>query len=255
MRSQPSRSGTIELPVGELGSYLPSQWYPVCSIDRAPGDDDKVEPRTVRVRVSKASHTNQLWSASLTAGVWWAPDDTFNPWAGELYHGAIRFSYGYKGMLRHLYCDLRSGEYQIPPCEYLRVSATRYTPAVDVSGEFPFTVDRTPMQIEGEISDGVAADFTPMVFTASSQWIASEGDDSFSKVACPPGAYAFEVYPVAPGDSVGNRFETYSPASVRDFVSGVWIPPSSPLPLIEDHVTIASIGSVARDCQIVFFVR
>ena len=143
-----SRAGTTELPVGALGALFPTRWYPVASI----GDPGTPKARTVRCRVSQQAYVEPLYSSGLSAGVWWKPDDTFTTWAGSLYHGVLRFRYGYQGMLRNLYCDLRSGEYQIPPCEYLTVEATRYTPAQDTTGEFAFTADRSSMQVEGEIA-------------------------------------------------------------------------------------------------------
>lgn len=213
--------------------------------------------RSVRVRVAKASYADSILQASLFAGVWWAPDDTYAKWVGanHPYCGVIRFEYGYRGLQRTLYCDLRSGEYQIPPCEFLRVTASRYTPAVDQGGEFPYEVDRTSFQIEGEIADGVAADFTPMVHTAPSSWLNTDPLE-YVRVAAPPGAYAFEVYPDHPGDAAGNVFTTRNPSSVRDYVDGVWLPPSSPLPLLESFVELnAGDNPVLRGCKLVFFVR
>jgi hypothetical protein len=247
-------SGTIELPVGDLGAVKPSRWYPVCSV----GDLGSNKPisRTVRVRVGKTAYSDVLYQASLYAGVWWQPESDFSAWYGNdhPYCGVIRFEYGSQGFQRTIYCDLRSGEYQIPSCEFLRVTATRYTPAVDISGEFPYEVDRASWQIEGEIADGVAADFTPMIFTAPSTWGDADPDE-YVKVAAPPGAYAFEVSPVSSNESTGNRFQTIEPASVRDFENSVWIPPSSPLPLLEAFVQIASDLPSVRQVRLVFFVR
>jgi hypothetical protein len=246
-----SRSGTVSLPTGDEGSTSPKRWYPVASVGELGAGVDAA--RSVRVRVGKASYASPLHQASLPAGVWWQPEPDFAKWIGDSYFGAIRFLYGYKGLLREIYCDLRGGEYQIPPCEFLRVEATRYTPAVTTGGEFPFDVDHTPYVIEGEIADGMAPDFTPMQFTARSQWGDLEADE-YAKVAAPPGAYAFEVYARSPAPSTGNRFTTLSPASVRDFVDGVYLPPSSPLPLINAYALIAA-GSVLRDCDLVYWVR
>lgn len=248
-----SKSGTTELPVGTLGAVVPTRWYPVASV----GSEGEARPRTVRCRVSKQSYIDPLYSSGLPAGVWWAPDDSFTPWRGALYLGAIRFSYGYQGMLRRLYCDLRSGEYQIPPCEFLTVEATRYTPATDTEGEFAFTVDRSSMEIEGEIADGFAADFSPMMFTAPSQWLQDPMVDSGEqmKIAAPPGAYAFEVYPRSAITDPGSRVESVRPGAVRDFGGGVWLPPSSPLPMIDDSVTLRTIEGIARPVDLVFFVR
>lgn len=256
-----ARSGTVQLPVGDLGAVKPSRWYPVASVgDLAGADGGRVQAiaRSVRVRVAKASWIDPIVQASLFAGVWWAPDETFSAWIGSNhpYCGALRFEYGYRGLMRTLYTDLRSGEYQIPPCEFLRVTATRYTPATDQGGEFPYTVDRTEFQVEGEIADGVAADFTPMVLTAPSSWLNTDPLE-YAKVAAPPGAYAFEVYPDrSDADLEGNVFTTRNPSSTRDYVGGVWLPPSSPLPLLESYVEINNAGDpVLRNCKLVFFVR
>jgi hypothetical protein len=247
-----ARSGTQQLPTGDEGSLSPKRWYPVASVGDA--GDAKSAARSVRVRVGKASYDTALYQASLPAGIWWAPDGDHQPWIGADYLGVIRFQYGYEGMLREIYCDLRSGEYQIPPCEFLRVEASRYTPAVTHGGEFPFTVDTTPYVIEGEIADGVAADFTPMMLTAKSKWGAVTAGQ-FAQVAAPPGAYAFEIYPSASDvDFSGNTFATREPGSVRDFVEGLWLPPSSPLPLINSHVRVST-GDVSRSCDLVFWVR
>lgn len=240
--------------MGELGALKPSRWYPVASAGQL--GDTKAVPRSVRVRVSKVEYSDVLYQASLYAGAWWQPEDGFTAWIGNdhPYCGVIRFEYGSQGLQRTIFCDLRSGEYQIPPCEFVRVSATRYTPATDVSGEFPYTVDRADWQIEGEIADGVAVDFSPMVFTAPSTWGGTAAGE-YVKVAAPPGAYAFEVCPVSSNDSAGNRFQTSEPASVRDFEGGVWLPPSSPLVLQNAYVEIACDLPSTRQCRLVFFVR
>jgi hypothetical protein len=247
------RAGTVELPTGDLGAQYPTRWFPVASVE----DPGKPKARTVRVRVSKTAALDVLHSSSLTAGGWWAPDDTFSIWH-QKYHGVLRFEYGYEGMLRTLFCDLRSGEYQVPPCEFVRLTATRWTPAVDIIGEFPVLVDLTPYQVEGEISDGVAADFSPMLFTMPSFWWKQEDNWQQNKVAVPPGAYAFDVYPdlaIASGFGPGaSRFQVSNPAAVRDFGAGDWYPPG-PLPLIEDSVTITVPDGDPAACCVVFFVR
>jgi hypothetical protein len=247
-----ARSGTRELPTGPQNTRQPGQWYPVCGI----GDLGDVAPvsRTVRVRVSKSSYSDPLYQASLPAGVWWAPDEEFTSWTGANYCGVLRFTYGASGMQRVVYCDLRSGEYQFPACAFLRVDATRYTPAANVGGEFPFTVDETPYQVEAEIGDGYTSDYTPMLLTAPSEFSGSVDPGDFVKVAAPPGAYAFEIYPRQAAD-LNNRFETRTPASVRDFADGVWLPPSSPLPLVEAYVEVACDQPLIRDCSLVFFIR
>lgn len=247
-----ARSGTIEVPIGGEGTFSPRRWFPVCSVGNLGAKEGFA--RSVRVRVGKASYDTPLYQAGLPAGVWWTPDSDFTRWIGANYFGVLRFTYGSLGMQRELFCDLRSGEYQIPPCQFLRVDATRYTPATTHGGEDPFTVDPTPYSVEGEIADGTSPDFTPMLFTAPSEWGALDADE-FAQVAAPPGAYAFEVYGGrSDADFAGNRFATAQPASVRDFVTGVWLPPSSPLPLIHPYVQIST-GNTVRSCDLVFWVR
>jgi hypothetical protein len=209
----------------------------------------------VRVRVSKTAALDVLQSSSLLAGGWWAPDDSYALWH-QKYHGVIRFEYGYAGMLRTLFCDLRSGEYQIPPCEFVRLTATRYTPAVDIIGEFQELVDLTPYQIEGEISDGVAADFTPMLFTVPSFWTLQEDNWQQNKIAVPPGAYAFDLFPdyVEGSYPAAGRFEVSYPGVVRDFSTGEWFP-SGPVPLIGDSVIVTVKDGQPQNCQLVFYVR
>jgi hypothetical protein len=247
-----ARAGTVELPTGDLGAQFPSRWYPVASVE----DPGKPKARTVRVRVSKTAAQDVLQSSSLLAGGWWAPDDTFSIWH-QKYHGVLRFEYGYEGMLRTLFCDLRSGEYQIPPCEFVRLTATRWTPAIDIVGEFQELVDLTPYQIEGEISDGVAADFTPMLFTMPSFWNLQEDNWQQNRIAVPPGAYAFDVLPDEVTTAYGaasQRFEVSTPGAVRDFANGEWFP-HGPLPLLEDSVTITVRDGDPMSCRVVFYVR
>ena len=257
-----SRSGKVSIPVGPEGALKPTEWKAVCSIGNSGESGSKA--RSVRIRVGKGDDTQPLFQASLVAGVWWTPDDDYTAWTGSVhpYCGVLRFEYGYQGMQREIFTDMRSGEYQIPPCEFLRVTAARYTPAVSQGGEFPYTVDTTPYVVEGEIADDVATDFSPMLFTAPSYWGDADAGD-YLKIAAPPGAYAFDVYPdlSTGGDSFpdppdGGAFYTRNPASIRDLVNGIWLPPSSPIPLIESYVEIA-VGDnpTLRNCSIVFFVR
>ena len=93
-------SGTIELPVGELGALKPSRWFPVCSVGEI--NDHTVKPRTVRVRVGKTAYQDVLYQASLYAGVWWQPESDFVAWIGSdhPYCGVIRFEYGSQGFQR-----------------------------------------------------------------------------------------------------------------------------------------------------------
>jgi hypothetical protein len=246
-----ARSGTVELPTGDLGTHWPTRWYPVAAVE----DPGHPKARTVRVRVSKTAALDVLHSSSLIAGGWWAPDESYALWH-QKYHGVIRFEYGYAGMLRTLFCDLRSGEYQIPPCEFVRLTATRYTPAVDIIGEFQELVDLTPYQIEGEIADGVAADFTPMLFTVPSFWTLQEDNWQQNRIAVPPGAYAFDLLPdYAVGSyPAAGRFEVSFPAVVRDCSTGEWFP-SGPVPLIEDSVIVTVKDQRPQDCRLVFYVR
>jgi hypothetical protein len=247
-------SGTQSLPLGELSAVAPSSWLAICSLM-----DPSPRPRTVRIHVGRAEWTEPHFHERLPAGVWWAHGDSF-PWIGwgaEAQCGALRFRYGSQGVQRVLLADLASGEYQIPACEYLAVEATRYTPSDDLQR----LTDRgyaSELEVSGEIVDGTIADFTPLMLTAPSSWYASEDPqvnlNRSSLCACPPGAYAFELYPDSPWVE-NNAFEVYYPGAVRSFADSVQLPPASPLPVVAPFVGVQCRGTEPQPCRLVFFVR
>lgn len=240
-----SRSGTARLPVGLPGLRAPATWMPVCSVQ-----SDGVRPRVVRVRVSERQQDDPLFQWSLPAGVWWSKPSTTKPFIGDVGAfgrcGVIRYTYGSHGVQRTIMHDLRSGEYQIPPCEYLNVEAARYTPgsAVYPSG-FP------DMECAAEITDGITPDFTPMLFTAPTP---EDNYGSPETIGCcvPPGAYAVEVYSEKGGAS---RVVLSSPIAIRDYSTGEFSPPYSPLPLSTDVVFVRAGKSQAMPVNLVFFIR
>lgn len=242
-----SRSGTATLDVGTIGARAPVRWMPLCS-----AVSEQARPRVVRVRVERASSDDPLWSYGLPAGVWWTPrEGATQAWIGDDLSlgecGVLRFAFGTQGMQRRIMCDLRSGDYQLPPCEFLTVEAARYTPGPDVSPT------SAAVEVAGEISDGATTDYTPMQYTAPSSWPApaleSEGDSAV--IAAPPGAYALELYPDAPGNP--GVLELWPPGARRDFTQ--WVPASSPLPLVSDVVTVRASGGAPQPCRLVFWVR
>lgn len=246
------RTGTSALAVGELGAQKPALWLPVCS-----NDDPTPRPRTVRIHVARTEETVQHIHERLPAGMWWENGDG-SRWIGigdDAQCGALRFRYGSTGVQRTVLCDLAAGEYVIPACEYLAVEATRYTPSENLSRlqELGYAGE---LEVSGEIVDGAVADFTPMMFTAVSSFpVGESAEPNLERVcACPPGAYAFELFSDFPS-APNNAFEISLPGAVRSFADGVQMPPSSPLPVVAPYVRVRCIGTEPQPCRIVFFVR
>lgn len=248
-----SRAGSASLALGELGALAPLQFLPVCSVQ----DEGRPRPRTVRIRIAKQGEEESNINHHLPGGVYWRSDSSA-AWVGSSVTamcGLVRFVYGSQGMLRTLLCDLQGGEYQIPPCEYLTVTAARYTPSTDAAAlaaiGFPAG---SVLECAGEIADGCAEDFTPMMYTAPSSWPGGAGTDALARVHAPPGAYAFELYPDT-ALAAQNTFEVSPPGARRDFANGVWTPPTTPLPLLSSSVAVQARGSSPQRCKLVFFVR
>jgi hypothetical protein len=257
---------TIELDPGSLGALAPVRWVSLAQAGRLMSasmegvrDQRVAKPRTVRVRVGRQADDAPDVAYRLPAGVWWRPesdddaiDSSFATFVGAPALGVLRFTYGSAEIQRTLFCDLASGEYVLPPCDFVTVSAARYTPQVDAVDEFgnAHLVDRVPVEVVADIADGNAIDFTPMILTAPAPDVGWASN--VAKVACPPGAYAFDVLPNDPSDA--GRVEVFAPGAVRDFDSGQWTPPTTPLPVVSPWISLRATGA-GRRCKIVFFVR
>lgn len=243
------RSGRGELPRGDLSVLKPGGFKTLCNVF-----DDFAAARTVRVLVTRTKQSDDPANIRLPCGVWWTRNSSV-PWVGggtSQVCGALRFRFGSQGMSRTLLCDLASGEYQIPSCEHLYVEAVRYTPGSDAAALAALGWD-VDVEVQAEISDGVAHDFTPMLVTAPSSWAPGAGTDSSALVAVPPGAYAFDLYPDAP-TGTANTFEVSPPGAKRDFVGGV-IQPSGPLPVLSNTITVQARGAAPVAARLVYFVR
>lgn len=203
-------------------------------------DDGKRSiPRVLRLRVRalKQGYTDedqaQLAQLCGGAGVWWNKNNdtgAAEPWVGG---GALRIRYGTEGgIYRDIIADLREGEYNIPPCSYITVSAAYWDPLDAEAGGIFYSSYYTAQQLDGidlevsaDVVDGDSLESTPLVVTASR--IIPFGPPSFGEATCvaPPGAYAFDVG----GGTVrvyGNSAEKYFE---RDPESGKWLPPSTPI--------------------------
>lgn len=242
------RSGRVQLPRGPLNTRVPSAWKPICNVF---SDDGKAVARTVRVHVSRGpSLSDDLANIRFSAGVWWTLGASV-PWLGGAQQecGALRFRYGSQGVSRTLICDLASGDYQVPSCEHLYVDAVRYTPGTD--GESMPSDFAAESEVQAEITDGGAADYSPMVLTAPSSL--SLEADSVASCAVPRGAYAFDLFPDSP-IATANTFEVGPPGALRDFLNGVQMP-GGPLPVLSNVITVQARGASPVAARLVFFVR
>jgi hypothetical protein len=244
------RSGRITLARGALSTLAPQKWRPLCNVQ---SDGGQPVSRTVRVRVaSSAANSDELAAFRLPAGLWWKRGASV-PWVGggtTQCNGALKFAFGSQGVSRTIVCDLASGDYQVPSCELLYVEAVRYTPGSDDAAIAALGLD-IDTDVSAEISDGTAADFTPMVLTAPSSWAGTALEAN--TVAVPGGAYAFDLYADSPLGA-SNTFEVSPPGALRDFAGGV-IQPSGPLPVVRNLVTVQSRGAAPVAASLVFFVR
>jgi len=252
MAHDSNRSGLVRLERGALSTLAPSTtgWKTIASAS----DEGKPVSRTVRVAVSRqGSESEQLSNIRLPCGVWWKLGSSV-PWVGEgnaQCNGALRFRFGSGAASRTLVCDLASGEYVVPSCEHLYVDAVRYTPGSDAAAIAALGLDK-PTEVQAEVSDGAASDFTPMICTARSTWGVG-GADASAVVAVPQGAYAFDLYSDSPiGDA--NAFEVSPPGALRNFVTQV-CQPYGPLPVVSNTITVQARGAAPSAARLVFFVR
>ena len=248
MANDKRRGSSTTLERGDLGALAPSTWKGLVNVH-----DEQPAPRTVRVRVSRSQgHSEDLDNFRLPAGVWWKVGGSV-AWVGSSSsqcNGALRFRFGSSSASRVVIADLASGDYQVPSCEHLYVDVVRYTPGNNASAIAALGLD-VPSEVQAEISDGVGADFSPLLCTAPSSWTGTT--DASALIAVAPGAYAFDLY----ADSVlsaDNVFELSPPGARRDFAAGV-LQPNGPLPVLSNTITVQARGAAPVAARLVYFVR
>jgi hypothetical protein len=165
-------------------------------------------------------------------------------------NGALRFRFGSSSAARVLIADLASGDYQVPSCEHLTVDVVRYTPGSDAAAIVALGLD-VPTEVQAEISDGVAPDFSPLLCTAPSSWTGTT--DASAVVAVAPGAYAFDLYSDSP-IGTDNKFELSPPGALRNFADQI-SQPNGPLPVLSNLITIQARGAAPALARLVYFVR
>lgn len=248
MANDSRRGSQTTLERGDLSTLEPVTWKPLVNVQ-----DNMPMPRTVRVRVSRSrSESEALPNIRLPAGVWWRLGSSVR-WVGSSVsqcNGALRFRFGSSSAARVLIADLASGDYQVPSCEHLYVDVARYTPGSDAAAIAALGLD-VPTEVQGEISDGVAPDFSPLVCTAPSSWTGTT--DASAVVAVAPGAYAFDLYSDAP-TGTDNKFELSPPGALRNFADQI-CQPNGPLPVLSNLITVQARGAAPSSARLVFFVR
>lgn len=242
-------------------SLAPRGWSLVASLH----DVGEQRPRVLRVQADAMGLGDELGAyvaQNAACGVWWnrlaQSGESFGQWdANAVYPwqggAALRITCGsLPGVSRTIYADLRSGDYNLPPCEYVEVHAAVWSP----SGGAP-----PDWRVQAEIAEGMAIESTPMRVTARR----SCANDTY-RAACiaPPGAYAFEVGGNEPGGGV-IASGAATPVT-RNYDTGAWTPPTTPHLLVEARVIVERVsgsspvaddGEFAQpwDATIVWFVR
>jgi hypothetical protein len=242
------RGSQTTLERGPLSVLEPQNWRPLVNVN-----SEAPAPRTVRVRVSRSrSESDSLPNIRLPAGLWWRLGSSVR-WVGSSAsqcNGALRFRFGSSSVSRVLIADLVSGDFQVPSCEHLTLDVVRYTPGNDAAAIAALGLD-VPTEVQAEISDGVAPDFSPLLCTAPSSWAGTADESALLAVA--PGAYAFELYSDSPLGA-DNKFEVSPPGALRNFASGV-SHPGGPLPVLDNLITVQARGAAPSSARLVYFVR
>jgi hypothetical protein len=186
----------------------------------------------------------------LAAGAWYNPAIASSDSPAWLFrdHGVleIKCGDGASEPVRTIYADIRSGEFQLPPCDFARVRVARY-----YAGDTPMGGD---YRVSAQLVDGFAGDPSPLTFTAIRRFTIAGGDGGFSLLFPPQGAYAFELYPQS-----GRVFEA-NHGLQRNRLGAVQDPPNSPIPLAAQSLDLTcsvddNNGDGAMDVTAVFFVR
>lgn len=228
-------------------------------------DDDHQVPRVLRIKVRALKQgvsedvQAQLAQFAGGAGVWWNRDaDTGvpEPWYGG---AAMRIRFGSEpGIFRDIIADLREGEYNIPPCKSITVTAAFWSPGDDETG---YTAQLQGLQLEvaAEIADGETIESSPLILTAQRDIRLAAPEYGWANCYAPPGAYAFDAggeHQAIYGISGGRYFE-------RNPDTGKWVPPSTPILLTSGVVGIGLVDQRDGDADapgtwpaiITFFVR
>lgn len=210
----PGRTSTERLDRGPVSVRRPT-WRGVASLD-----ERIVRPVTMRVDArALASGRTDEEAASMVglaggAGVWWNYHDGVPaPWDGG---AALRIVYGsVPGIRRTIYADLRAGDYALPPCNAVEVSAAYWNPTDSDADD----LGTSQLEVSVELADGDCADASPLRVSCVRS---IPGVDTTSCMV-PPGAYAWDVY--AP--DVSSYFAQCGPLQASRTAT-TWAPPTHP---------------------------
>jgi hypothetical protein len=237
-----ARSAAISLPAPtSTGVHSPPAFTSLVNLA-----DNKTLPRTLRVRSRLTlGAQNDLYSAAvaqqLTCGCWWNTEAGMpSPWDGG---GALRIRCG----TREVYADLREGEFNLPPCADVDVAVAWWNPTD--TGSRDDGLWAVPLEVTAEIVDGPSIEATPLCVTASRRQTNYAG---MSSVLAPPGAYAFDLVGGFETLPVGLTITGGPTHAVRDWTTGRWLPPTTPLLLRGERVAIMTADSVPLEQQSAF---
>lgn len=208
------RSNTRTLDLGPAGTPV---FYAL--VDHA---ENLIRPRTLRVKSRLLQpvpdEEQQSLAQGLIASVWWS-DPAWHKVLGQSRLGALRIRCGSPGgIFRDVYCDLREGEYNLPPCQLVSVWAAYWKSAP--------AQDSFPLEVSAEIADGECIESTPMIVSAQGEFAITKGFDPVSQYCpAPPGAYAFDIR----GGTAGAIVEDEALYVERAPISGRWLPPTTPI--------------------------
>ncbi len=212
---------------------------------------ENARPRTLRIEARVAlnelsdEQQRQLVYQLGGAGVWWARGENSPlPWDGG---AALSIVYGSTpGIRRQIFADLRPGEYVIPPCESIMVSAAYWCPDFEL-GE----LGDAPLEVFAAVADGDASDSSPLILSAVRTTTLSG-----ARCPVPPGAYAWDAYAL----DTPIRAQCGSVQAMR-VQGGAWTPPTHPIPIAgpySDAVDVVRIGEGLEGAwtpMVLFYVR
>lgn len=239
-----ARSGQLDLAPGTIGTYAPEGWQLLCEVTAS----STIKARVLSVRLADLPASSEIIPAEpgviLQAGAWW------DGWLQEdQTYGALRITTtGDGGTTRQIWADLRSGEYQLPPCSAAVVEVARY---------WPGPVDTSPptVRVNGALSDGVSSDVSPLLLTCARNFFVSgeiEPGQDTADLRAPMGAYAFDLVPWYGASFLESRHGVHRD---RTPASGLHFPPAGPIPLVSPQLSITTNTPGSGVCQVVFFVR
>lgn len=211
----------------------------------------EVVPRVVRLRLrsllpSLDEYAQDSYAQGYTAGIWWPSQPLGSIWDEASYRcGALRIRYGSSpGIFREVYVDLRGGEFNVPPCENVAISAAYWSPRYDYGDDGSYG-----LEVQAEIATGEAIESTPLVLTAARVIDPVNGPNETCWV--PPGAYAFDAYAGFNRLIVENEAGLYVE---RNPSTGLWVPPSTPILLGASRSLSVSADAPVK-VTIQFYVR